>query len=485
MEAIDLIKEGINTNNSKLYDKGLLMLDNLLQDMWYTEANEYILNLDFSDYERIFFYMNTTTKMDMLLLGTRLQFTDILFDTYIAENKYYFYNLLKTNIKLQKSFGNWFKKCGDLYEGKLDFYADVFNLIEFQNVVFNDYDEIEKRFSRDSYFFKLLPPEYTHLIALYNTVTDAIIGNPYTLLSLYKEKLNKDIDELTKSRLIDVHFELNHDVNIFEVSSYKKMREYMHCLKQINNNPNYFEVLDKISENTNLSLKTIIKFAGKYDDTEMFSNLVNQEKDYELDTINKIEMLSKLPEIEDKESLKDINNFTLEQIKKSEKENVAEYVKISGGPFGRVGETFFKYGFDREVRTVLKEGQELLEIVNSYERHIDAVNSIYEDIEFPTIYNSALERTIYAAKKIGSATFMLEGNVAIITLPSSLEDAQSDKVLELLDSANKEGLVGLCKYDEATDKVVYPFGDENISVEETKKYIETLINKEYEIQNTK
>ena len=465
-ELNEKLIKSIKNKDYESFDKALKELATNSKKLKFFEFTNYINNIDFTKEERIEFYMLASSRCkDSISKTFRLEIIPYSYELYIMDNKEYFCNLLKNNKEILDEYIEWFKKYPNIAFSNniIDIYPIVFNIEEFKNKVLTDNKFISKNFAYDEDFFRVLPNEFGYLISLYNPSKDK---NGKILKELYDTKITNKLNKIDKLELIDTQVSINAEPNIFEMSTYDRMLEFEYCLKRITEDTTYFQMIKDIMKKTGLNMKTIMKFASKYDNNEIFKN-VCKNKTISPETIEKIKYLSNEEKLKDSSLLDKIDKINLEELKKLEKEKNKDIeINIHGGPQSKTNERFFENEYNREIIRINLDGSINLKPVKIMENHEDIVKKIYSEIDFPEDCNNAIARAVYAANQLSAVTLIIEMEMGYFIIPNTLEQEQLNSICNMLDKANKNALIGVIN-----NKNEIAFNGECVSSDVMKDYI--------------
>ena len=195
--------------------------------------------------------------------------------------------IIKCDEDIQQLYVNWFKDKEHNSNFKNSIYSEIFNLPKFKKHVLEDEKFILENLFCSINFYEKLPKEYGYLVGLINAK-----NIPIKLTSnIYNKFFDGILKRSTQLKLLKAGIEMDSSDYTFGVDKKNKRLEFTNCLKKIYTNKDYYTILKKFSKKTKLSLKYIISFADKYDNTNMFNELFKKKK-FDENTIMKIKYLS-------------------------------------------------------------------------------------------------------------------------------------------------------------------------------------------------
>ena len=478
--------ESIRTKDYQLFNEALKDLYLYTKNNSFKEIINYIKNIEFTEKERVEFYIYTITKTDeskykdTLAKTFRLEIIPCLFYSYTEENQDSFYKLLVDNKEILKEYIKWFKINPYIDEKAMDLYKKIFNLEEFKKEILKDNEFISNNFFRDYNFFKLIPDDFGYLIALYDTKYDKTNEK---ITDLYNSKITNKISHKDKLELVKTHYSINTEPNIFGLSTKEIMLEFEYCLKHITEDVTYFQIIKELMNKTGLNMKTIMKFASKYDNDQIFKKIYKSATSLNKEIIDKIKYLASEKKVKDTSKLNNIEEISIEELKKLEKEkNNSIKVKIQGGPHSKTTEKFFKsnnLNYNREIIRIDSDGYISIKPIRKLDNHDDGVKSIYYDIIFPEECNTAITRALYASKQLSSITIVTEMEMGYLVMPSSPSQEQINSICKLLDDTNEQSIIGIISYDAVNDKETIAFDGACVTCTEAKNYLLELNEKKH------
>lgn len=446
------LKESLDSDNMEAFDQVYLEFFGKIRTLAFFMKQPIVESLDFSDEERIKFYIYGSTRFEDInsanFRGFRLEELPYLFSEFIKGNKESFYNILLENKDIQKQFSLWFKEYGYIEEDLAGLYPRLFSLESFRKNVLNDNEVVASRFYNEVIFFKSTPPEYAYLIALF----DASRDGESEIRELYDAKFSNLLNRDEREELASLQCEIQRRPNLFQIGLEDLMIDFEHCLKQITEDPTYFQVLKGISEKTGLSLETIMKFSSRYDQTDLFKD-INKRDNIDEELVEKIRYLSSTGKIKDEEILRLIDNVSLDELKQAEKEDSANIkIGVSGGPHSTTKERIFVAGYDREIISIDTSGEMESLPVKYSSNHEDTIKDIYSSLTFSEECSTAVDRATFAASELSSITLIVEKESCFLIMPSNITEEQKSTLIGMFNEANPIGLVGVTTYDKEKDK---------------------------------
>ena len=478
MEGIEIInqrlKESLDSDNLEAFDKAYIELYRKIWCLMFFVKEETFEGLDLTDVERVKLYIYGSIRDQKIdqpnYRDLKQEQLPVIFSNYINNNQNTFYNILVENRDIQRLFALWFREHGFIEEkDPKELYAKIFNLEEFRNLFLSDNEIVDQHFSHNHEFFELIPNDYAYLIALYDVKRDR---TGEKTKRLYDMKFSDKLNEVDRLELMKTHIQLATEPNLFNISIADRMMEFEYCLKQITEDVNYLEVLKNISSKTGLDLKTVMKFASKYDGTSMYKDISSRDEIDE-DTIEKIRYLSGERKIKDESILDRIDELSINDLKQAEKtENRFIKLNIRGGPQSKTNKKFFEDGFSREIISITSDGEVKALEVPVNKNHEDGIKEIYsETTVFPKDCTAVIERSIHAIKEISSITLTIENENCFLVMPTELTEEQYSSLNDLLDKSLVDGQIGIITFDRDKDKEEMLIDGDCFSPKQVKEYL--------------
>lgn len=469
-EKLELQKEIEKIVKSKEYsllNNIVPQIDSLLKKIYFNQIMELIINLNLTVKERLLFYINLS-KCENISPTFKFEIIPLLSIKFINDNKDSFLDSLKDE-EILNEFITWFKNFNLIDEINEDILEEIVKIPKIINEVLAD----NTFYIRNNSFkiFNLMPKECAPSIAFYSryglNTYESELEELYS--KYFKDILSKKEQlELIKEQIKEVKRQ-----DIFELGLIRIMPLY-HLLEKIFNDKKYYIYLKNIKEKTNLDFNTIIKFFYKYDTTSFFKKLCSRET-YSDDLIKKIEYLSYENRLLNSDNIDDIEKISLNELKSLQKEKSDGVVlRILGGPRGVKGK-IFEDGYEREIRRIDIDGK--MTVLNA--RGIDherAVKKVYSDIEFDSKCVMAIERAVYAAKKLSSLTFIIENESCYVVSNNKLSQEQIDALNNL--KPNDKNMFGIITFNTDTNNYTLAYNGETVTFDKLLEYMETLKNNE-------
>lgn len=471
MSTLEDISSKLKSDDMEVFDEGFCELYKNVSSFRYPEVKKYILDLDLSASELIRFLSIAPTRCEDIVSKTfRLEFLEVLFVQYTKENKVEFFSSLEASSELRKEVAKWYAYCGYFEPSELEI---LLKMKEFQELILDNNELVAKRFKQDDEFFFILPKEYAYLCALYDTR-----GTGKNLIHrLYEKHFSDILDENDILELERLHVEITGRPNPFEIGPDIIMMDYEYCLKQITDDPTYLLVLKSISSKTGLDLETVMKFASRYDKTDLLKE-VYQREDISEDLVDKIRYISSVGKIKDEGLIQDIDNVSIEELKQAEKEDKTNITyNIIGGAHSRTKEHIF-YGYDREIISIDQDGEVERKRIIFTSNHEEGVKEIYSSIEFPENCKSAIDRAIYAVIELSTITLIVENETAPSVVPKNMTEAQLSTLTDMFEKANPKGIVAVISYDPEISKKDFWFNGMGVTPKEMVEHLSTIKTKD-------
>ncbi|MBR3117509.1 MAG: hypothetical protein IKF36_06560 [Bacilli bacterium] len=466
--------ESIKNKDDELFALALRDFYQQVKGKTFDEYEKSIDDIGFSEEEKTEFFIKSSTSEDKELSAEfRVELMPYFFEKYIENNKEEFYNMLKDNKELQEQYSLWFKKYPALKKELIDLYPKLFNLESMRNNVLNDNRFISNNYSSKYEFFSLIPEDYSYLISLYDTEIDIKRKNSIDNVSnLYVDKFSDKLSKKEILELIECHVKINTAENIFKFNTFDRMAEFEYCLKKISEDPTYYQVIKEIMNKTKLDMVTIMKFASKYDETELFKKIYLSEEEINKETNEKVKYLAKTDRIKGASDIINLDGVNLEELQQMEKEKAKNMeINLGGGPRSRTKNNFFpKYNNEKVIVRINSDGQAKLLLLPDLEGHETGVKRMYGDIEFPNDCTLGYQRAVYAAKQLSSITFIIENESCFIIIPDNMTKEQYEAISRALNSAIPDAAIGITLYNPTTDDEEFPMEDDLCSTSEAIDY---------------
>ena len=468
LEIKETIEKIMKSKEYDLLNSIAFDLDILLKKIHFYPTVELINNLNLTFKERLLFYINLS-KCEYITPTFEFELIPILMLRFINENKDNFLNLLKDEEVLNE-FSVWFKEFNLIDEVNEDILAEIIKIPKISKEVLTD----NKFYVRNNSFkiFNLMPKEYGPSIAFYSRY--GLDTYEKELEKLYSKYFGDILSKKEQLELIKEQIKEVKRQDIFSLGIIKLMPFY-HLLENTFSDKKYYIYLKNIQEKTNLDFNILLKFFYKYDTTVFFKNLCNKEV-YSNDLIKKIEYLSYENRLLNPDTISDIDEISLNEIKKLPKEKSDSIIlKIAGGPTGNSG-TIFEDGYEREIRRIDKDGN--VTILNARGiSHEDAVKRIYSNLEFDKKCVMAIERAVCAAKELSSLTFIIENESCYVVSNNNLSEAQIEILNNLRIHDKDKSMFGIITFNTDTNNYTLAYNGETVSFDKLLEYMEALKNK--------
>lgn len=327
----------------------------------------------------------------------------------------------------------------------------------------------DKLKSKDS-FFEELPEGYEHLICFYNSKHS---GYDYNyLLPLYQRYYGEKIDMLQQIKLIYLQSNLKQNLGF---SNYVQMQPLDFILKAVKKDPDFINTIEELSQKTELDFSNTAVLVYKYRDSKLLRELKEIEKIDE-ETHKKLEYLSDTNRIVGIDSIKDLQDKSIEELSHMDRELIYGANALGrGSPIAETMNSIFPGSSEREVRRIDKNGKIETMIADLDEGHEELIEKLYsDDVSFTEEYDDAFHRSIEAAKQISAVTLVIESEKCYIYLPSDLTTEQMCVCQELVDSTIQEGKFGIAVYDKEESDYYVETQSDLYDKENTKQFFKKL-----------
>ena len=469
-QLVDEIKRIAEKSDSERLEILIKEISNNFNFSWFNLVEDVFLGNE----------LETKTKLDFLIqameyrkehkegldnLFTR-QVVPYLLLKNIKEDEEYFKKKINENYEIQELIVDYFKE--DPYDA-IELWNSIYDLPIAKKRILEDDEFIAENLRNEIDFFNRLPEGYEHLICYYNPEFDEIDFN--YIKSWYQQYFGDRINEEQQVKLIALQYYLKKEEGISPTALMKPLN---YILKKISTDEKYFEKLEIISQNTQLDFIPTAILTYNYRDSKLLDELVNCEE-LDDDMREKLKYLSKNNRIKEINSIADLQNTTLEELEKMDKEVI--YVSNAfgrGGPGAITIKNILPDSSDREIRRIDVDGKTSKMEVGYQDSHGDAVERIYsEDVQFPNSCKTVFNRSIEAAKQISSVTLVIEYEQCHMYMPSNISNEQIEQCTELIESAIDNGKFGIAVYDRERDKA-YITGIDLLDKEEAKSFVSKL-----------
>lgn len=356
-----------------------------------------------------------------------------------------FANAIKDKKENQEIVLDYFKENpGDA----IDYWHLIVDLPGTKSKILDDEDFISEKMREEDTFFTRLPGGYEYLISYYNPEF-----NEYDfeyLQSLYQQYYGEVTDKDERTNLMALQYYLKANEGI---SPTILMQPLKFILKGIKRDRKMLNNIETISEKTKIKFIQTCLLVYKYKDSKLLKQLFECEEITD-EMREKLEYLAKTSRILKINSMQDLENNSLEDIKEMERE--VTYVSNAfgrGGPVSRTSIPIFPNSTYREVRRIDPNGEMHTFLVGNNEGHDEKVEEIYsEEVKFPETCKTAFSRSIEAAKQISAVTLVIESEQCHMYMPSDLTINQATKCIELVESSTEEGKFGAVVFDKEENR---------------------------------
>ncbi len=470
----------IKGNVFQAFETGdVTQLQRVVQQMPYFRGEQFndmvnmISNLEMPLYNKLKICM-TIACMDIRTFFS-VEIMSAVINRLIKENEEQFLKLITENEDIQKLCVQCYKNIGELELGNN--IEHILMLPDFRKNVLEDEDFISEKMVRRRDFFRCLPKEYAYLISFYNSDMD--FGTS-TLRKYYQKYFSECLTNKEQMELAELQHDISID-NYLNLSQKDIMRDIKYVLQQILRDRKFYDNIQNIRGKAVLDLKGAISFAQKYDGTEFYEQLLNDECNvFDDDILQKIYYLANKGRVKEPEKLKDIRNVTMQELENMPKDNY--YVSrtfLAGGPLSEMNNVrIFEDSTNREIRRIDKNGEVKIVIIPGDRGHDDGVKEIYgDDVKFPKECLTAIERSMEAAKQISSMTYVIENEHCFIIVPDNVSIEQKKISIDWLSTALQEGVIGIFVYDRNKDELYVANAGDEMNIQDATDFMFNLNGK--------
>ena len=353
MENINnLIEEIKKSFNNKEYEVMNKYINQLFKKIG-SKAFALINSIELNEKEKFLYLMKISYNENIRGLDDRL-LNYIL--EYINNNSNNFFDWI-TDDEIQNEFVVWFKKNTYLicYVLKEEILTRIFKLPKIQENVLLDLEFFKHKNSIK--FYKSLPQEFGFLISFY--VNYDLKEYERDLEQLYNKFFSNNINQIGRLNFIKEQIKISQKDDIFDLgflSSFYDMLYLSYVLKKINENKNYYTIVQNLIILTHLTIGDISKFLYKYEKAPFLREILSKTS-FDKETIKKIKFLSFENRLIDYKNINSLDNFPLIELKNIAKEkNTNIKLQIYGGPTGSTEEKLFLGGYETEIRRINYDG---------------------------------------------------------------------------------------------------------------------------------
>lgn len=443
----------------------------------YKQAKDLIcgMNIELSIKARFFMQASKYGRDDYLYwICSNEAFFDFCFEDLVYDFFQYkkeFLERLKTDLVLQREYAKYFKYIHFrfMHEYSEDLNV-VLNLPMFEKGVLKDEEFIDNYLG--SYeadydyfeFFKNLPKKYGYLISLCASRMD--LGSLYYIY----------FDDILPNNAIHEFYDMQTSILFNEDNPLRLDKKYRvsalkEALRNVLNDDRFYPNMKSIQSKANLSFKMTVDFAYKYYGTKLYDKLLAEENRLSDEMQRKIQYLAKSKKKKNVEQLTRLEQITMQELRKMEREKTIVESKIVGGPNSTTNIHFFYDSAEREVRIFFPDGKvDTKECLNG---HTEGLKSAYgEDFNGETLTQECAESAI---KKYSTSTWVIENEIALIYIPESLFKFQKKSIIDSLKNANDGAKIGAFMYDsELNGCIILNDGDELVDPREAIEYINEI-----------
>lgn len=465
-----IVKDFYNNNFSLMAQK-----INQLFKSTYTEDTYFfnlIYNVDLEGKDKLLFFLKIVDNDKIKLETLKDKFSYKYIIKYINENTENIINWIEDK-NFENEFIIWLKKYKYIDRIEGDILTKILKIPQIQKSILLDLELFKQNYSLN--FYKALPQEFGFLISFY--VDYDLDEYTKDLEKLYNKFFSDNLDKVGKLLFIKEQINLSQKDDIFNLgylNCYYELSYLCYALKKISENKEYYEVIKRVIKLTNLSLEEILKFFYKYEDALFFKNIIAKTT-FNNDIIEKIKYLSFENRIIDYRNIEDLDNISLEDLKKySNEKNDHVKLQIFGGPTGSTRKKFFQDGYDTEVRIIKYDGSVVS--LDAKEGHVLVIEKVYSNINYDQPCIMAGEIAALAARQLSCITLIIENESCLIIANKDISDEQIEslKNLKLVDKDNAK--FGIFEVNEENNDLI-PVYLEDVDFYKMIEYMESLNKK--------
>ena len=356
---------------------------------------------------------------------------------------------------------------------KEEILTKIFKLPKIQENVLLDLEFFKHKNSIK--FYKSLPQEFGFLISFY--VNYDLKEYEKDLEQLYDKFFSNNINQIGRLNFIKEQIKISQKDDIFDLgflSSFYDMLYLSYVLKKINENKNYYTIVQNLIILTHLTIGDISKFLYKYEKAPFLREILSKTS-FDKETIKKIKFLSFENRLIDYKNINSLDNFSLIELKNIAKEkNTNIKLQIYGGPTGSTEEKLFLGGYETEIRRINYDGS--IEVVDAEEGHDLAIELAYPEIDFDENCVMVGERAAEASKQLSCITLLIENERCLIVANKNISKEQIEtlKNLKLVNENNAK--FGIFEVNEENNDLI-PVYLEEVDFYKMIEYMETLSKK--------
>ena len=473
-DVTNIIEEIKKSFNNKEYD----IMDKYINQLFKKSGSkiiDYVNNIDLPEKDKLMFFMRASASKNIFSGLSQ----DVFFPyipKYINNNSDKF--LIWLNDKeFQNELIIWLKQNVRVDDIKEEILTKILEIPQVQQKFLCDPEIFKQKHSYN--FYNSLPQEYGFLVFFY--VNYDIEEYEKELENLYNKYFSNILADIDKLKFIKEQIKISQKEDIFNLGYLNSFYEFSYIsyvLKKISKNNGFYKIFQNFIKVSNLSIEEISKFIYKYEDAPFLFKLLSKPF-LDENTIAKIRYLSFENRLVDYNTVENLDNVSLRELKNSTKEkNTNIKLKIYGGPTGSTKEKFFLDGYETEIRRINYDGS--IEVVDAEEGHDLAIELAYPEIKFDDNCVMAGERAAEASKQLSCITLMIENESCLVVANKNISDEQIEalKNLKLVDENNAK--FGIFEVNEENNDLI-PVYLEDVDFYKMIEYMESLNKKKKSI----
>lgn len=285
--------------------------------------DEYIEPMEITFAEKIKFFL-AVVNMNYDLTFTREVVTYWIMMTINVNNLEEFIELITKDENIQSLYVDYFKMYANYHNRasaeSVQHMQSILNLPKFKEKVLTDEEFISKRLTDSAQFFQELPKEFGYLISLYDTEKDLGYWNPCYLQELYEKFYGDKLSEEEQLELINLQHEIMREPNILQLLQKDRMADLKYVLKQILIDKNFYKKIKEMKERSGLDIRIIFSLVHKYYNSKFYILLMDENREFDKDTIEKIKYLANENKVQNVEELENFDQIQLRDLQNMKKE---------------------------------------------------------------------------------------------------------------------------------------------------------------------
>lgn len=301
--------------------------------------------------------------------------------------------------------------------------------------------------------------KYPHLIALIQTNNYGLNVKQYSKGGFYWNELEKKYreyfgnifsdDEIEK--MIHLHMDLDNDNRMYGIDDYSSKIDLIWLLEIVQTDRTLLKQCQSISDKFELSLKQSLHICRNYYNFPLWRDLLYYSKNIDQDLIKKIKYIANTSKVQRIQTIDDVISNSYDNIKSFEVLNFQVKNMQRGGPKSTTEESSRCFNGlylsqEREVRSILPNGDNIVLSFGEETRHEEAVRKMYSDLLpiLKTIRGTqARNLAFYVSRELNAITYIIEKNYCQIYVPEKITKEQAEKCKLWLENG-KNGIFGIC-----------------------------------------